>query len=185
MNIRPTELPGVFVVEPRVYHDSRGHFFEVWHQERFREAGLPSTFIQDNQSHSARRVLRGLHLQHPAAQAKLVRVVAGAIWDVAVDVRHGSPSFGRWVGVTLSDENRLQMFVPAGFAHGFVVTGDSATVSYKCDGPYSPGNELTVLWDDPELGIAWPVTDPVLSEKDRAGLRLRDIPADRLPPFRG
>jgi dTDP-4-dehydrorhamnose 3,5-epimerase len=185
MNVLPTRLPGVVVIEPRVFHDDRGYFFEIWNGARFGEAGLPSGSVQDNLSRSEPGVLRGLHLQSPTAQAKLLTVVSGEIWDVAVDVRRGSPNFGRWVGVTLSAQNHRQVFIPAGFAHGFVVTGEAAMVCYKCDAPYAPGDEMTILWNDPDLGIEWPLPSPRLSPKDRAGVRLRDVPLDRLPPFPG
>lgn len=183
MNVIPTRLPGVVVLEPRVFRDDRGHFFEVWNGPRHAEAGLPAAAVQDNLSCSGPNVLRGLHLQHPTAQSKLITVLAGTIWDVAVDVRVGSPTFGQWVSVPLAAEPCRQMFIPAGFAHGFVVTGEGATVLYKCDAPYSPSDELTVRWDDPDLAVPWPVAAPVLSAKDRAGLRLRDIPVERLPRF--
>jgi dTDP-4-dehydrorhamnose 3,5-epimerase len=186
MNVIPTELPGVVVIEPRVFRDARGYFFETWHGPRYAEAGLPAAFLQDNLSVSAPGVLRGLHLQWPTAQAKLVTVLAGEVWDVAVDVRRGSPTFGRWVGLTLSADDHRQVYIPEGFAHGFVVTGGGdATVSYKVNAPYAPGDELTVVWDDPDLAIAWPVSAPTLSPKDREGRRLRDIPADRLPVYTG
>lgn len=185
MNLIPTELPGVLVVVPRVFRDDRGYFLESWHRDRYAGAGLPGGFLQDNLSCSTPGVLRGLHLQHPAAQAKLVSVLAGAIFDVAVDVRVGSPTFGRWAGVELTADGHRQLLVPAGFAHGFVVTSDvPALVSYKVDAPYAPADELTVAWDDPDLAICWPVPRPSLSGKDRQGLRLRDLPPDRLPHFR-
>ena len=185
MNVIPTRLPGVLILEPKVYRDPRGHFFETWHRDRYAEAGLPSGFVQDNLSFSGGGVLRGLHLQNPSPQAKLISVPEGAVFDVAVDVRVGSPTFGQWAGEFLSGENRRQFFVPAGFAHGFVVTGDHALVTYKCDAFYAPGGEMTVLWNDPDLAIAWPATDPILSTKDREGLRLRDVPTNRLPRFEG
>jgi dTDP-4-dehydrorhamnose 3,5-epimerase len=185
MNVIPTRLPGVLILEPRVYPDPRGYFLETWSQARYAEAGLPARFVQDNLSYSLPGVLRGLHLQSPSAQAKLIAVLLGEVFDVAVDVRSGSPTFGQWVGVSLSAEGHRQLFIPAGFAHGFVVTGTCAAVSYKCDAPYAPRDELTVLWNDPDLDIRWPVDSPTLSAKDREGLRLRDIPADRLPRFEG
>lgn len=183
MNVIPTRLSGVVIIEPRVFADDRGYFLEVWNAARFTEAGIAAGLVQDNLSYSTRGVLRGLHLQHPSSQSKLITVVAGEIWDVAVDVRQGAPTFGQWFGTTLSSENHRQIFVPAGFAHGFVVTSETATVCYKCDAPYRPGDELTVVWNDPDLGIDWPVAVPVLSAKDRQGLRLRDIPPARLPRF--
>jgi dTDP-4-dehydrorhamnose 3,5-epimerase len=186
MNVIPSSLPGVVVIEPKVYGDARGFFLETWNQERYAEVGLPQTFVQDNLSYSARGVLRGLHLQSPGGQGKLVSVLVGAVFDVAVDVRVGSPTFGRWVGEFLTADNHRQMFIPAGFAHGFAVTSEpGALFSYKCDAPYSPKDELTVLWDDPAIGLKWPLADPTLSAKDREGLRLADIPAARLPRFDG
>jgi dTDP-4-dehydrorhamnose 3,5-epimerase len=182
MNVTPTSLPGVVVIEPKVYSDARGHFLETWNQARYAEAGLPSTFIQDNLSFSSPGVLRGLHYQFPGGQAKLVSVLSGAVFDVAVDIRRGSPTFGRWVGETLSSENHKQMFIPAGFAHGFVVLGDvGALFSYKVDSPYSPRAEGTILWNDPALAITWPLASPILSAKDREGFRLADMPENRLP----
>jgi dTDP-4-dehydrorhamnose 3,5-epimerase len=183
MKIEPTRLPGVVVVVPRVFRDARGSFLESWHRERYAAAGLPASFAQDNLSESGRGVLRGLHYQHPSGQGKLLQVLRGAIYDVAVDIRRGSPTFGGWVGVELTAEEPRQLYVPAGFAHGFVVTSEWALFSYKCTETYRPQEEGTVVWDDPDLGIAWPVSDPRLSAKDRAGARLRDIPAERLPAF--
>lgn len=185
MKVIPTDLPGVVAIEPRVFRDPRGSFFETWNQSRFAEAGLAAGFVQDNFSTSAPGVLRGLHLQWPSAQAKLITVLAGAVFDVAVDVRVGSPTFGRWTGLTLSADDHRQLYVPAGFAHGFLVTGDAATVCYKVDAPYAPGDELTILWDDPDLGITWPSAAPTLSAKDREGRRFRDVPPGRLPCYRG
>ena len=183
MNIEQTRLPGVVVLSPRVFRDPRGFFMETWNKERYAEAGLPAGFVQDNLSESRRGVLRGLHYQHPAAQGKLLQVLHGEIYDVAVDIRRGSPTFGQWVGVVLSSDNQRQIYVPEGFAHGFVVTSDTALFSYKCTNLYRPQNEGTVLWNDPDLGIDWPIAEPILSAKDEAGLRLKEIPADRLPAF--
>ncbi len=183
MNIEQTRLPGVVVLSPRVYRDPRGFFMETWNQERYADEGVPAAFVQDNLSESRRGVLRGLHYQHPAAQGKLLQVLQGEIYDVAVDIRRGSPTFGQWVGVVLSGDNQRQIYVPEGFAHGFVVTSDSALFSYKCTNLYRPQNEGTVLWNDPDLGIDWPIAEPILSPKDLAGVRLRDIPAERLPAF--
>jgi dTDP-4-dehydrorhamnose 3,5-epimerase len=149
---------------------------------RHADAGLPTNFVQDNLSTSAPGVLRGLHLQCPGAQAKLVSILAGSIYDVAVDVRVGSPHFGRWMGAMLSADDHRQVFLPAGFAHGFVVTSAApAMVTCKVDAPYAAGNELTIVWNDPALGIEWPLRDPMLSDKDRAGLRIAEVPRDRLP----
>jgi dTDP-4-dehydrorhamnose 3,5-epimerase len=183
--VTPTELPDVVLIEPRVFRDPRGYFLETWNRERYVAAGVAAEFVQDNLSVSAAGVLRGLHLQWPTAQAKLVAVMVGSVFDVAVDVRVGSPTFGRWVGVELSDEGHRQLYIPEGFAHGFVVLRGPATVCYKVNAPYTPADELTVAWDDPDLAIPWPVAAPVLSAKDSEGLRLRDIPESRLPLFNG
>jgi dTDP-4-dehydrorhamnose 3,5-epimerase len=174
MNVIPTELPGVLIVEPKVHGDARGFFFEAYQQRRYADAGIPGPFVQDNISRSARGILRGLHYQHPRAQGKLISVLGGRIWDVAVDVRRGSATFGKWVGVELSDENRRQLWVPGGFAHGFCVLSDSADVAYKCTDLYAPEHEHTILWNDPQLAIRWPVEQPKLSAKDLAGKALAD-----------
>jgi dTDP-4-dehydrorhamnose 3,5-epimerase len=176
MQITPTSLPGVLIIEPKVIGDARGFFFESYNRRRFAEAtGEDVDFVQDNQSRSARGVLRGLHYQlPPSAQAKLVRVGNGSIFDVAVDIRRGSPTFGRWTGVELSAANRKQLWIPAGFAHGFLTLSETADVLYKASGYYSPADEGSVAWDDPEVGIEWPRThEPLLSDKDRAAPRLR------------
>lgn len=183
MNTIPTEIPGVLIVEPRVFRDARGLFFEAWHADRYAQAGLPTTFTQDNVSRSSRGVLRGLHLQNPGPQGKLVTVLDGTVWDVAVDVRLGSPTFGRWTAVELSGETLRQFWLPPGFAHGFVVTSDSALFSYKCTCPYDAATEFGVRFDDPDLGIPWPVAAPILSAKDAALPLLRDVPPDRLVPY--
>lgn len=185
LTVTPTRLPGVLLIEPRVFRDPRGYFLETWNRDRYAAAGLAVEFLQDNLSSSAAGVLRGLHLQAPTAQAKLIAVTAGAVYDVAVDVRVGSPTFGRWMAETLSAADHRQLFIPAGFAHGFVVTDGPATVLYKVNAPYAPADELTVAWDDPDLAIDWPIRDPILSAKDRDGRRLRDIPPGRLPRFVG
>ena len=181
MKVIQTEVPGVLIVEPKVFGDARGFFFENYSQERYAAAGIPEQFVQDNVSLSQRGVLRGLHLQWPNPQGKLVSVLRGEVYDVAVDVRVGSPSFGQWVGVTLSCENRRQFWVPPGFAHGFQVVSDEALFAYKCTDYYHPEFEASIAWDDPELGIRWPVANPSLSAKDRAGVRLRDLPEERRP----
>jgi dTDP-4-dehydrorhamnose 3,5-epimerase len=167
----------VVVVEPQLFGDERGFFMETWHADKFAAAGIATSFVQDNHSRSAQGILRGLHYQVEHAQGKLLRVVQGEVFDVAVDVRRSSPTFGRWVGVTLSAENRRQVWVPPGFAHGFYVTSVSADVVYKCTDVYSPAYERALRWDDADLGIAWPLVGgkaPTLSAKDAAGLRLRD-----------
>ncbi len=181
MDVQTTPIPGVLLLTPRVFRDHRGYFLETWSQDRYQRAGLPAEFVQDNLSWSERNVLRGLHYQHPRAQGKLLSVLAGEVFDVVVDIRQGSPTFGRWWGVTLSSENARQVYVPPGLAHGFVVTGDSALVSYKCTAPYHPEDEGSVLWNDPELAIDWPVASPVLSAKDAAAKRLSAIERERLP----
>lgn len=167
-----TELPGVSVFTPKVWADDRGAFFESWHADKFAELGLSESFVQDNHSISAAGVLRGLHYQlPPAEQGKLVRVVVGEVFDVAVDIRRSSPTFGRWVGRRLSADNRAMLWIPPGFAHGFYVTSEQAEVVYKCTAPYSPDRDRTLLWDDPELAIGWPLIagrPPALSTKDTA-----------------
>jgi len=182
MNVAPTDLPGVIVLEPRVFEDPRGFFFESYHAERYARAGLPEHFVQDNHSRSIPGALRGLHYQLRHPQGKLVRVLRGAIWDVAVDIRRGSPTFGRWVGVELSADNKRQLYVPPGFAHGFCVPTEESEVEYKCTAFYVSEDERGIAWNDPALGIAWPITTPLLSDKDRAFPRL--AMAD-LPEYRG
>ena len=182
MKVLPTELEGVLVIEPRVFRDPRGFFVETYHADRYREAGVDAVFVQDNHSRSERGTLRGLHAQEKFPQAKLVRVIEGEIWDVAVDIRVGSPTFGRHVGVTLCAKDQRQIFVPTGFAHGFCVISESAQVEYKCTDFYHSEDELRVQWNDPELGIPWPVKEPQLSDKDAAAFPLRSLHA-RLPRF--
>ncbi len=185
MKVIPTALPGVLLIEPDVFGDARGWFLETWRATRYAAHGIPETFVQDNVSRSARDVLRGLHCQHPQAQGKLVTVLEGKVFDVAVDIRRGSPTFGRWVGVTLSGERKNQLYIPEGFAHGFCVTSDTALFLYKCTRPYSPDTEFSLAWNDPDIGIRWPVDTPRLSDKDRAAPRLRDLPPKHLPPYPG
>jgi len=156
---------------------------ETYSRDRYAAAGLPVEFVQDNLSMSAKGILRGLHLQHPNGQGKLCSVLDGEVFDVAVDVRTGSPTFGRWVGVTLSSKNKRQFYVPPGFAHGFCVLSEHALFSYKCTDFYSAASELGVAWDDPDIGIDWPISSPTLSEKDQANLRLEDIPSEKLPRY--
>jgi len=184
MQFRDTELPGVMIVDPDVYSDARGFFSETYHQKKYSEGGIRAAFVQDNHSKSSERTLRGLHAQLKNPQGKLVRVIEGEIWDVAVDIRRGSPAFGRWVGVTLSAENRRQIYVPPGFAHGFCVITPTAQVEYKCTAFYDPSDEISILWNDPEIGITWPVSEPVLSNRDRnAGPLSQHLEA--LPVFTG
>ena len=185
MQVTQTQLPGVLAIEPKVFGDPRGYFLETWQRERYTEAGVRTEFVQDNLSRSQHGTLRGLHLQNPFAQAKLVQVFEGEVFDVAVDVRVGSPTFGRWVGERLSGANKRQLYIPEGFAHGFCVLSEEALLGYKCSELYHPETELSIAWNDPELGIRWPVSDPVLSAKDKAGLRLADVPRERLPRYTG
>ena len=185
MNVIETELPGVLIVEPDVFGDDRGFFMETWNGSRYEEHGIPNHFVQDNLSFSAHGVLRGLHFQHPHAQGKLVCVLQGEVFDVAVDIRTGSPTFGRWTGVTLSTENKRQFWMPPDFAHGFVVTGESALFLYKCTDYYAPEHDGSVLWNDPEIGIEWPLQSPSLSDKDRAAPPLDSMPQERLPRYEG
>lgn len=179
MNIIECAIPGPLIIEPRVFGDDRGFFMETWNAAAFAEAGLDLTFVQDNHSRSAKGVLRGLHFQNPGPQGKLVRVTAGKVWDVAVDLRRSSPHFGQWVGVELSAANRRMFWVPEGFAHGFVTLEDGTDFLYKCTAPYAPRHEHSLAWDDPTVGIDWPIDgiEVQLSAKDRAGLALADIPA--------
>jgi dTDP-4-dehydrorhamnose 3,5-epimerase len=177
MKVMPTTLAGVLTVEPRVHVDGRGFFLETWHAARYRDAGIPAEFVQDNHSRSVRGTLRGLHYQIEHPQGKLVQVVSGEIFDVAVDLRRPSPDFGRWVGARLSAENHHQLWIPPGFAHGFLVTSESADVLYKCTSPYAPADERVLRWDDPSVGVEWPLANgatPLLSAKDAAGALLRD-----------
>ncbi|AHY45514.1 rmlC: dTDP-4-dehydrorhamnose 3,5-epimerase [Rubrobacter radiotolerans] len=183
MKVTETELPGVLVFEPRVFGDERGFFMETFNARRYAEHGLPERFVQDNLSRSAHGVLRGLHFQHPNPQGKLVSVLEGEVFDVAVDIRQGSPTFGRWTGVTLSAENKKQFYVPPDFAHGFVVTSEVALFYYKCTDYYSPQDERSLRWNDEELGIEWPVSSPTLSEKDREAPRLSEMGEGELPVY--
>ena len=169
----PTRLPGLVLLAPAVHGDARGFFMETYRADAWAAEGVPTEFVQDNHSRSRRGTLRGLHFQTAPGQAKLVRCARGAIFDVAVDIRRSSPTFGRWTGVELSAENRLMFWVPAGFAHGFATLTDEAETVYKCTTLWNPATDRTLLWNDPELGISWPVTDAILSEKDAAGKPLR------------
>jgi dTDP-4-dehydrorhamnose 3,5-epimerase len=184
VKVSATSLPGVLLVEPRVFEDERGFFLETYHREKYAAAGIAAAFVQDNHSHSARRTLRGLHAQRTRGQGKLVRAVRGEMFDVAVDIRVGSPSFGRWTAATLSGANFRQLYVPPGFAHGFCVLSEEVDVEYKCTDFYVPGDEITVAWTDPEIGIEWPVSDPILSAKDCSAPRLAAL-LDRLPRYAG
>ncbi len=184
MRVIETELPGVVVIEPEVHKDERGFFLETFHGERYRRHGLPEVFVQDNHSRSVRGTLRGLHAQLRRPQGKLVRVVAGEVWDVAVDIRVGSPTFRKWVAVVLSAGNFRELYVPPGFAHGFCVLSEVAEVEYKCTDYYDPESELRLAWNDPELAIPWPVQDPILSAKDRAARTLQELHSV-LPRYQG
>jgi dTDP-4-dehydrorhamnose 3,5-epimerase len=174
VRVEPTSLPGVMIVEPRVFADPRGFFMETYQKARFEEAGLAHEFVQDNQSHSIRGTLRGLHYQIQHPQGKLVRVVRGEVFDVAVDLRRSRPTFGRWIGIYLSEENKRQLYIPPGFAHGFCVISEEADFFYKCTDYYHPESERTVLWNDAALGIDWPVREPLVSDKDRQGAPLSE-----------
>ena len=181
VSVTPLSLPEVLLITPVCYEDHRGFFMETWHQEVYRQAGLPERFVQDNRSHSKKGVLRGLHYQLRHPQGKLVYPVTGAIFDVAVDIRPDSVTFGRWTGAELSLENHRQIYVPPGFAHGFVVLSESADVVYKCTDFYAPGDEYGLLWCDPDIGIDWPTASPILSDKDRLAPALKQIPRAHLP----
>jgi dTDP-4-dehydrorhamnose 3,5-epimerase len=181
MNIIKSAIPEVLIIEPKRIADARGFFSELFHGDRYESAGIKGPFVQDNVSQSGHGVLRGLHLQFPNPQGKLISALAGRILDVIVDVRRGSPSFGRHVSIELSAENGIQAFAPRGFAHGFVVLSEQAQVFYKCDSFYSPKDEIVVRWDDPVLGIDWKVDQPRISPRDQEGLLLADIAL--LPPY--
>lgn len=182
MKFTETALPGVILVEPKVFGDHRGFFLETYQKQRYVEGGIRDPFVQDNHSSSKARTLRGLHAQGRRPQGKLVRAVEGEIFDVAVDIRKGSPTFGQWVGYHLSAENFHQLYVPPGYAHGFCVVTETAQVEYKCTDLYDASDEIGVLWNDPEIGIEWPIDDPLLSEKDAVAPRLSELAeAGRLP----
>jgi len=174
MRIVETAIPGLLLIEPRIVQDERGFFVETYHESRYAQAGVTAHFVQDNHSHSLRGVLRGLHYQLRRPQAKLVRVARGEVFDVAVDIRRGSPTFGQWHSALLSDTNGRQIFIPAGFAHGFCVLSEVADLEYKCSEFYDPEDQLGVIWNDADLGIAWPVATPILSEQDRGLPRLSE-----------
>jgi dTDP-4-dehydrorhamnose 3,5-epimerase len=183
MNIISCDIPGVAVIEPKIFPDTRGYFFESYRESSYASAGIGPRFVQDNVSRSHRGVLRGLHIQEPNGQGKLVQVLTGVIFDVALDVRRGSPWFGKHVSVELSQDNKRQFYIPPGFAHGFCVLSEDVLVQYKCTAYYSQKDEFSVLWNDPDLGIAWPISNPVVSPKDSGGNLLRDIEPSRLPGY--
>lgn len=178
----PTDLPDVVVLEPKVYGDHRGEFFEAFHASRYAELGLPERFVQLNVSRSVAGVLRGLHFQQPQAQGKLVLALDGAIYDVAVDIRAGSPYYRRHVAVELSGRNRRALYVPPGFAHGFAVLEGPVTVAYLCTAEYAASADRVIRWNDPDLAIAWPLADPILSDKDRSAPLLSELPSEARPP---
>jgi dTDP-4-dehydrorhamnose 3,5-epimerase len=182
MTISTCGLEDLKIITPKVFGDSRGFFFELWNRARFEDAGMDSEFVQDNVSFSKRGILRGLHFQNPNAQAKLVSVLQGEVYDVAVDLRRSSATFGKWFGLTLSSETKQQFFIPPGFAHGFQVLSETALFHYKCSVLYSPKDELTLAWDDPQLAIPWPIKEPILSDKDKKGVLLRSFPENKLFP---
>lgn len=181
MKVYQTPLEGVVLFEPRVYGDERGFFLETWRMEQYHSAGISEAFVQDNHSRSEKGVLRGLHFQLHHPQGKLVSVIRGEIFDVAVDIRQGSPTFGQWHGTVLSDKNHFQLYIPPGFAHGFCVTSDIADVYYKCTDIYYPDDEGSIIWNDPDINIRWPCTDVTLSKKDSQASMLAAISHDKLP----
>jgi dTDP-4-dehydrorhamnose 3,5-epimerase len=182
MKFTQLPIPGVVLVEPTVFPDERGFFLETFHERKYREGGIAASFVQDNQSRSLQGTLRGLHSQRLKPQGKLVRAIEGEIFDVAVDVRRGSPTFARWVGAVLSAENFHQLYIPPGFVHGFCVLSEVAQVEYKCTDFYAPNDEQSIVWNDPDIGIEWPIPSPLLSDKDRGAPRLAEI-HDRLPEY--
>ena len=184
MKIEETSLPGVLLIQPDVFGDHRGYFQESWNRRKFAELGLNLDFVQDNLSFSRKGILRGLHFQNPQPQGKLVQALQGEVFDVAVDIRKGSPTFGQWFGAVLSAENHLNMYVPQGFAHGFCVLSETALFAYKCTDFYNPATEFSLRFDDPDIGIAWPLDgEPSLSAKDRDALLLKDFPEASLPLY--
>ena len=183
MKVVETSLPGCVVIEPAVFGDDRGFFFETWNADRYGQLGLPDKFVQSNVSSSARGVLRGLHYQWPNPQGKLVSVLEGEVYDVAVDIRRGSPAFGRWAAVILSAENKRQFWIPEGFAHGFAVLSERAIFSYLCTAQYDRSADAGVRWNDADIGIDWPIDAPLLSDKDAIAPFLKDVAPDRLPVF--
>ena len=183
MNIEPLEIPDVLHIEPRIFSDDRGYFFESYNRDSYLDAGLTATFVQDNVSLSKRGVVRGLHFQYPRPQGKLVSALTGEVFDVAVDIRTGSSTFGKWVGAFLSAEKGNQLFIPEGFAHGFCVVSESAIIFYKCTDFYVPEVDRGIRWDDPDFAIAWPVEAPILSPKDRTAPLYSQLDPAALPSF--
>lgn len=172
-------------MEPKVFPDDRGYFLETWNSTRYEQAGIPGPFVQDNISFSTKGILRGLHFQYPQSQGKLIQVLSGEVTDIVVDIRVGSPTYSQWIGEVLSESNHRQMYVPPGFAHGYCVTSETAHFSYKCTDFYNPATEHGIIWNDPDIGIEWPIDEPILSPKDNAYPRLKDIEPENLPQFGG
>ena len=183
MRVTSIDIPGVLLLEPSVMSDQRGCFVETYHAQRYSDAGITEHFVQDNCSRSVRNTVRGLHFQEPQAQGKLVMALEGTVYDVVVDIRKGSPTFGKWYGTELSGKNLHQMYIPPGCAHGFCVTSETATFLYKCTAYYSPEDERGILWNDPVLGIVWPISEPILSQKDRAYRTLKGMEME-LPSYK-
>lgn len=178
LNAIPTFLPGVILVQPKVYSDSRGFFLETYSNDKYEDIGIRDTFVQDNHSFSTKGTLRGLHFQVGEGQAKLVRVTRGEVFDVAVDIRQKSPTFGKWIGIHLSEKNHKQIYIPVGFAHGFCVLSDTAEVQYKCSSKYSPEKEQGIMWNDPDIGVLWPIKKPVLSLRDKGNPSFKELATD-------
>jgi dTDP-4-dehydrorhamnose 3,5-epimerase len=185
MKVTQTKLSGVLIIEPKVFQDDRGYFLETWSKTRYEQARIPGHFVQDNISFSKRGILRGLHFQYPQSQGKLIQVLLGEVMDVVVDICVGSPTYGQWVGEIISESNHRQMYIPPGFAHGYCVTSEKALFSYKCTDFYNPATEHGIIWNDPDIGIEWPVEQPVISPKDMNYPRLKDLEPENLPQFGG
>jgi dTDP-4-dehydrorhamnose 3,5-epimerase len=183
MKVIETSLPGVLVIEPQVFKDARGHFYESHHAGKYAKLGIHAKFVQTNVSRSARGVLRGLHYQWPNPQGKLVSVLDGEVYDVAVDIRHASPTFGQWTSVMLTADNHRHMWIPEGFAHGFCVLSEHATFTYQCTALYDPVADASVAWNDAAIGVDWPISQPLISDKDAKAPLLSNVPSDRLPSF--
>jgi dTDP-4-dehydrorhamnose 3,5-epimerase len=184
MKVTQTKLPAVLVFELDAFGDDRGWFLETFSRRRYEQAGIKLSFVQDNASFSAKNILRGIHFQYPHSQGKLVQVISGEVFDVVVDIRLGSPTFGQWIGENLSSLNHKQIYIPPGFAHGFCVLSDTALFSYKCTDYYSPAAEGGIIWNDPDLRIGWPVPTPIVSGRDSGFPRLKDVPKDKLPKYK-
>jgi dTDP-4-dehydrorhamnose 3,5-epimerase len=184
MKIIPSSLPEALIIEPKVFGDARGFFYESYHREKFEQIGISTPFVQSNVSRSTRGVLRGLHYQWPHPQGKLVSVLEGEVYDVAVDIRHGSPTFGQWTGAMLTAENHRHFWIPEGFAHGFCVLSEAAIFTYQCTALYAPQDDRSVRWNDEAISIDWPISSPLLSEKDMRAPLLADIPSELLPEFK-